>query len=59
MTEPRTPEQPAREQPEAEQPLDPPPPGSDWVRYHEPPADEAEREVQATVRSVSRLEESN
>jgi len=55
MTEPRTPS----EQPDAEQPHDPPPPGSDWVRDHEPPADEAEREVQATIRSVSRLEESN
>ncbi len=55
MTEPRTP----FEQPDDEQPPDPPPPGSDWVQDHQPPDDEAEREVQATVRSVSRLEESN
>lgn len=52
MTEPRTPDQPDSA-PEA------PTPASEWVRDHEPPADEAEREVQATLRSVSRLEESN
>ena len=38
---------------------DPPPPGSAWVRDHEPPQSEAERQAQETVRSVSRLEESN
>lgn len=38
---------------------DPPEPGSSWVEDHEPPASEAERQAQETVRSVSRLEESN
>lgn len=38
---------------------DPPEPGSAWVEDHEPPASEAERQAQETVRSVSRLEESN
>jgi hypothetical protein len=38
---------------------DPPPPGSVWVQDLEPPTSEAEREVQETIRSVSRLEESN
>jgi hypothetical protein len=61
MTDARTPaEQP---DPTAAPPADhrdgPPPPASEWVHDHEPPADEAEREVQATIRSVSRLEESN
>lgn len=40
-------------------PDDPPLPASEWVKDHEPPADEAERQTQETVRSVSRLEESN
>lgn len=34
-------------------------PASSWVEDHEPPSTEAERQVQQTVRSVSRLEESN
>ena len=34
-------------------------PAAEWVRDHEPPTSEAERQVQQTVRSVSRLEESN
>ena len=34
-------------------------PGPEWVEELGPPADEAERQVQATIRSVSRLEESN
>jgi hypothetical protein len=38
---------------------DPPLPGSAWVQELEPPASEAERQVQETIRSVSRLEESN
>jgi hypothetical protein len=38
---------------------DPPLPGSAWVAEHAPPATEAERQVQDTIRSVSRLEESN
>ncbi len=38
---------------------DPPPPGSTWVQDHEPPATEAERQAQETIRSLSRLEESN
>ena len=38
---------------------DPPRPGADWVRDHEPPQSEAERQAQETVRSVSRLEESS
>ena len=38
---------------------DPPPPASAWVEDHEPPASEAERQALETVRSVSRLEESN
>ena len=38
---------------------DPPPPASAWVEEHEPPASEAERQALETVRSVSRLEESN
>ena len=38
---------------------DPPPPASAWVEEHEPPASEAERQALVTVRSVSRLEESN
>ncbi len=52
-TPPPPPDVPAKR---AEQP---PEPGSAWVRDHEPPASEAEREAQATVRSVSRLEEAN
>ena len=40
-------------------PTDPPPPASEWVEDHEPPSTEAERQVQETIRSVSRLEESN
>jgi hypothetical protein len=40
-------------------PEDPPPPASEWVEEHAPPASEAERQAQATIRSVSRLEESN
>jgi hypothetical protein len=54
MTEPTAPPPPPDDRRE-----DPPPPGSAWVRDHEPPADEAERQAQETVRSVSRLEESN
>jgi hypothetical protein len=38
---------------------DPPLPGSAWVEEHAPPASEAERQAQETVRSVSRLDESN
>ena len=38
---------------------DPPEPASSWVRDHMPPATEAERQAQETIRSVSRLEESN
>ena len=38
---------------------DPPPPGSAWVQELDPPTSEAERQVQETIRSVSRLEESN
>ena len=38
---------------------DPPPPASAWLEEHGEPATEAEREARATVRSVSRLEESN
>ena len=38
---------------------DPPPPGSAWVQELAPPTSEAERQVQETIRSVSRLEESN
>ena len=38
---------------------DPPLPGSAWVQDHEPPQTEAERQAQETIRSVSRLEESN
>ena len=38
---------------------DPPLPGSAWVEEHAPPTSEAERQAQETVRSVSRLEESN
>ena len=62
MTEPRTPAEPSDLDPAAppdDRREDPPPPASAWVQDHEPPADEAEREVQATIRSVSRLEESN
>ena len=40
-------------------PDDAPEPASSWVQDHEPPASEAERQAQETVRSVSRLEESN
>ncbi len=64
MTEPRTPAEPSdlevgEQAPPDGRREDPPPPASTWVQDHEPPADEAEREVQATIRSVSRLEESN
>ena len=38
---------------------DPPLPASAWVEEHAPPTTEAERQAQETVRSVSRLEESN
>jgi hypothetical protein len=38
---------------------DSPRPGSDWVQEHQPPDTEAERQAQETIRSVSRLEESN
>lgn len=38
---------------------DPPKPASAWVEEHAPPASEAERQAQETVRSLSRLEESN
>jgi hypothetical protein len=38
---------------------DPPPAASSWVQELDPPATEAERQVQETIRSVSRLEESN
>ena len=38
---------------------DPPPPGSAWVQELDPPTTEAERQAQETIRSVSRLEESN
>ena len=34
-------------------------PASVWVEDHEPPEDEAQRQALETVRSVSRLEESN
>ena len=40
-------------------PDDVPEPASEWVQDHEPPTSEAERQAQETVRSVSRLEESN
>ncbi|CAN5222262.1 hypothetical protein BH24ACT10_BH24ACT10_06020 [soil metagenome] len=65
MTEsPPTAEQPDSPPPAAGSPTndrreDPPLPASAWVQDHEPPADEAERQAQATIRSVSRLEESN
>lgn len=36
-----------------------PPPASEWIEEHEPPSTEAERQAQETIRSVSRLEESN
>jgi hypothetical protein len=36
-----------------------PPPGAEWVEEHEPPRTEAERQALETIRSVSRLEESN
>ena len=39
--------------------VDPPEPGSAWVEDHAPPATEAERQALETVRSLSRLEESN
>lgn len=53
MTEPSDPT------PRTDRRDDPPPPGSEWVADHAPPATEAERQAQETVRSVSRLEESN
>jgi hypothetical protein len=60
MTEP-TPAQ-ATDQP-TDQPTDhrydPPPSGAELVDERPPPATEAERQAQATVRSVSRLEESS
>lgn len=34
-------------------------PASVWVEDHAPPEDEAQRQALETVRSVSRLEESN
>ena len=37
----------------------PPPGGAQVGARQEPPADEAERQAQETVRSISRLEESN
>ena len=36
-----------------------PEPASVWVEDHAPPEDEAQRQALETVRSVSRLEESN
>ena len=38
---------------------DPPPPGSAWVQDLDPPVTEAQRQAQETIRSLSRLEESN
>lgn len=38
---------------------DQPQPAAQWLEEHEQPRTEAERQVQATIRSVSRLEESN
>ena len=38
---------------------EPPLPGSAWVQELGPPKDEAQRQAQETIRSVSRLEESN
>ena len=38
---------------------DPPPPASAWIDAHGEPSTEAEREAQETIRSISRLEESN
>jgi hypothetical protein len=38
---------------------DPPPSGAELVAERPPPATEAERQARATVRSVSRLEESS
>ena len=40
-------------------PADAPEPASSWVQDHEPATTEAERQAHETVRSVSRLEESN
>lgn len=45
--------------PDAEAPEPAAEPASVWVEDHEPPQDEAERQALETVRSVSRLEESN
>jgi hypothetical protein len=50
------PEHPAA--PPTDERADPPPPGSAWVEDHVP-STEAEREAAETVRSISRLEESN
>ena len=45
--------------PPAEQPDHATEPASVWVEDHAPPHDEAQRQALETVRSVSRLEESN
>ena len=37
---------------------DPPLPGSAWVQELDPPATDAQRQVQETIRPVARLEES-
>ena len=62
MTVPQEPETPPDAVPTDDVPTAdraaPPPPGSAWVDDHEPES-EAEREVTETVRSISRLEESN
>jgi hypothetical protein len=44
---------------EPEVPEPAPEPASVWVDEHAPPEDEATRQALETVRSVSRLEESN
>lgn len=56
-----TPAPPPADQPDAslESGEQAPEPASSWVKDHEPPATEAERQAQETVRSVSRLEEAN
>lgn len=64
MTEPEhEPEQDAEHAADAAAAVDrgdaPPASNATWVADHEPPGSEAERQVLETVRSVSRLEESN
>jgi hypothetical protein len=56
MTQPTTPHDAG---PPDERRDDPPQPGAAWVQEHQPPDTEAERQAQETIRSVSRLEESN